>query len=85
MISAILQPFVHEVGSLLARAEKEIQQSAALALGTDFATADEIAFRDDADQFPAGIDYRKPASEHQLCGFGDRRIAGTVTSLGVMI
>ena len=80
--------FVHEVGSRRARAEKEIQQSAALALGTDFATADEIAFRDDADQFPAGIDYRKPAnslSEHQLCGFGDRRIAGTVTSLGVMI
>ena len=53
--------FVNKVGCRLTGAENEIQQAAALALGTDFAAADEIAFRDDADQFPAGIDYRKPA------------------------
>ena len=52
---------VNEVGCRLTRAENEIQQSAALALGADFAAADEIAFRDDADQFSGGIDDGKPA------------------------
>ena len=66
--------FVNKVGRRLTRAENEIQEAAALALGTDFAAADEIAFRDDADQFPGGIDHRKPADvpfQHEVCSFED--------------
>jgi hypothetical protein len=40
----------------LTRAKKEFHQAAALALGADFAAAHEIAFRDDTDQLPGGID-----------------------------
>jgi hypothetical protein len=46
-------------------------------LRTYLRAADEIAFRNDADQLSAGIDHRKPADivlQHSPGGFDDRGI-----------
>jgi hypothetical protein len=63
------------LGCRLARTENEFQKPAALALGTDFTAAKEIALRDDADQFAGRVDHRKPADvplQHSVGGFDDR-------------
>src|ERR1700730_17401593 len=69
--------FVNEIGCLFARSENKFQKSAALALGADFAAANEIALRDDTDEFTGRIDHRKPADmllEHVICSFDNRRL-----------
>ena len=49
------------IGRRFTGAEQEFEPAAALALCADFAAADEIAFRDDADQLAGRIDHRKSA------------------------
>jgi hypothetical protein len=66
---------VNEIGCLLARTKNESQKPAALALGSDFAAADEITLRDYTDQFASRVNHRKPADmplQHGVCGFDDR-------------
>ena len=65
---------VNEVGRRLAGSQNEFQETAPPALGADLAAADEIAFRDDADQFSGRIDHGKPADvplQHDAGGLGD--------------
>ena len=66
---------MNEIGRRLAGAEDEFQELAALALRADFAAANEVALRDDADELACRIDHRKPADmllQHGVCGFDDR-------------
>src|ERR1700730_9740538 len=49
---------VNEIGCLSAWAKNELQEPAALALGADFAAPNEVAFRDDADEFTGRVDAR---------------------------
>jgi hypothetical protein len=74
MISDLAAVLVNKIGRRLTRVENEAQEMAAPALGADFTAADEIAFRDDADQFPGRIDHRQPADvpfQHKICSFED--------------
>jgi hypothetical protein len=52
-------PLVHEVGRNLARTEKEFEPTTPLPLGPDLATANKIALRDDADEFPRLVNHGK--------------------------
>ena len=70
---------VDEIGRRLARAEDEFQEPAALALRADFAAANEIAFRNDADELAVGVDDRKPADvlrQHGVGRIGDLGVRG---------
>src|SRR6266702_4299989 len=50
-----------EVASRFASAEDESQPTPPLAAGTDFATADEVSFRDDADELACVVDHGEAA------------------------
>jgi hypothetical protein len=75
MISGDPAPvLVNEVGCCSTRAENELQQAAAFALGADFTAADEITLRHNANKLPSSIDDRKPANvpfQHEVCGLQD--------------
>ena len=61
--------FMNVIGRGQASAKREFEPAAALALRADFAAANEIALRDDADQLAGGIDHRKPTdmlSQHDM-------------------
>ena len=65
---------VNEIGCRLARAEDELQPAPALALGADFAAADEVALGDDADELAGCVDHRKAADmplQHEIGGIDD--------------
>ena len=53
--------FRREVGRSGTGAQQKPRPPAVLSLRTDLRAADEITFRDQADQLSAGIDHRKPA------------------------
>jgi hypothetical protein len=70
-------PLVNEVGGFPAGSKQEFQPSRPPALRTDFGAANEIAFRNDADQLPGCVNHRKAADvlcEHRVRGIDDGRI-----------
>src|SRR6185312_1760967 len=64
------------IGRCRAGAQQECEPASALALRTDFATADEIALRDDPYQSAGRIDYRKAADVMLQHGFRGLEDAG---------
>jgi hypothetical protein len=76
MVSATLRPCsCTKSVAAWSGAKNEFQKPVALALGTDFTAAKEIALRDDADQLAGRVDHRKPADmplQHRVRGFDDR-------------
>src|ERR1700688_788497 len=66
---------VNEIGRLLARTKNESQKPATLALSADFAAANEVTLRDNADELAGRVNHGKPANmplQHGVCGFDDR-------------
>src|SRR6266540_2602856 len=58
------------IGCGSAGAKQEFEPAATLALRADLAAANEIALRDDPDEFAGGIDHRQPADMMMQHGFG---------------
>ena len=67
----------NKIGCSLARTENEGQEAATFALGAEFAAANEIAFRDNADELSLGVHHRKAADlplQHGVRGLDDRGV-----------